>query len=550
MGVTVGEVLKTKFFGDYYLIAGKEGLNREIQAVSLFDAPDGYKWVKGKEFMLSSGYLFKDNIELFKEVILFLSKQNSTCLAVKINRYLGDIPKEIIDLCDELRFPLINVPNDVAWIDIINAVNSIVMNRYITHIIDKKNADKLVLRSDDFHKKIEKTIICLSEELNSPLSIVDILEKGIFNYPKKQPFLKDDISFNKEDDFSFNYQKEILCDKLNIYRITNIEDKEKCPFIIMPIVIKGVTVSKLMVWEHNAKIDYYDLFVLRLSYTLLLEIYEQIYLMNSFERRFYDDLIKSLINEELDSKQSLIKAINSIQDFKLNIENKFICICIKQNENNPSFYKDREKISTTFLLNLSKDKSIFGILDDNTIILIYDVEDYNKDIVMNVKKDFAGIFKEIKNNFQDREIKLGIGDMVEDICRIRESYVGSLKAVDIGSYIYTDGEMIAYEDLGPFGLFRLENIQRKDFNNNFIQVYPLLEEPDREELISTLKVYLESESNCNIAAKKLFIHSNTVRYRIAKIQQICNIDLENPIERLKMEITLKFINVLIHKKEF
>jgi len=123
-----------------------------------------------------------------------------------------------------------------------------------------------------------------------------------------------------------------------------------------------------MVWEHNAKIDYYDLFVLRLSYTLLLEIYEQIYLMNSFERRFYDDLIKSLINEELDSKQSLIKAINSIQDFKLNIENKFICICIKQNENNPSFYKDREKISTTFLLNLSKDKSIFGILDHNTYI--------------------------------------------------------------------------------------------------------------------------------------------------------------------------------------
>ncbi|WP_353093102.1 PucR family transcriptional regulator ligand-binding domain-containing protein [Tissierella praeacuta] len=546
MGVTIREVLNTKFFADYYLIAGEKGLDREIQAVSLFDAPDGYKWVKGKEFMLSSGYLFKDNISLFKEVILFLYKQNSTCMAIKRDRYLREIPMEIIDLCNDLGFPLINVPNNVPWIDIINAVNSIVMNRYITHIIDKKNADKLVLRSDDFHKKIEKTIICLSEELNCPLSIVDILEKEIFDYPKKQSFLKDNISFNKEDDFSFNYQKEILCDKLNIYRITNIEDKEKCPFIIMPILIKGVAVSKLMVWEHNGKLDYYDLFVLRLSYTLLLEIYEQIYLMNSFERRFYDDLIKSLINEELDSKQSLIKAINSIQDFKLNIENKFVCICIKQDENNPSFYNDREKISSTFLLNLSKDKSIFGILDDNTIILIYDVENYSKDIVKKVKKDFDGIFKEIKNNFPDRKIKLGIGDMVEDICGIRKSYVGSLKAVDIGSYIYTDGEMIAYEDLGPFGLLRLESIQRKDFDNNFSQVYPLLKEQDSKELISTLKVYLESESNCNIAAKKLFIHSNTVRYRIAKIQQICNIDLENPIERLKMEITLKFIDVLAH----
>ncbi|NLY86285.1 MAG: PucR family transcriptional regulator, partial [Tissierellia bacterium] len=79
------------------------------------------------------------------------------------------------------------------------------------------------------------------------------------------------------------------------------------------------------------------------------------------------------------------------------------------------------------------------------------------------------------------------------------------------------------------------------------KIYPLLKEPDSEELISTLKVYLESESNSNIAAKKLFIHSNTVRYRIAKIQQICDIDLEDPMERLKVEILLKFIELFNDK---
>ncbi len=544
MGIKIGEILKTKFFSDYYLIAGEKGLDRETQAVALFDAPDGYKWFKGKELVLSSGYLFKNNIHLFKDVITFLYKKNSTAMAIKTDRYLNEIPEEIINLCNDLGFPLINIPYNAAWIDIINAVNSIAMNSYITHINDKKNADKLLLRSDNFHKKIEKTIINLSEEINYSISIFDILEKEIFTFPINHSLLKEDVSFNKGDDFSFNYQKEILCDKLNIYRIKNIEDKSKCPFIIMPIVIKGVTVSKLIVWEECNEIDYYDLFSLRLSYTLLLEIYEQIYLMNSFERRFYDDLIKALINGELDTKQKLIKAMNSVQDFKLNIENKFICICIKQDENNPSFYNSRETISTTFLLNIPKDKSIFGILDDNTIIIIYDIEEHREDIIEDVRKAFEPIFKQIKTTFSDREIKLGIGDMVEDICSIKKSYVGSLKAVDIGSYIYPDGEMISFEDLGPFGLLRLENIQRKNFSNNFSNIYPLLKEPNSEELISTLKVYLESESNCNIAAKKLFIHSNTVRYRVAKIQQTCNIDLEDPIERLKIEITLKFIDIL------
>ncbi len=547
MGIKIGEVLKTKFFSDYHLIAGEKGLDRETQAVALFDAPDGYKWFKGKELVLSSGYLFKDDIELFKDVIIFLHSKNSTGMAIKTDRYLKDIPEEIINLCNDLGFPLINIPYNVAWIDIINAVNSIAMNRYIIHINDKKNADKLLLRSDNFHKKIEKIIVNLSEEISYPITIVDILEKKIFSYPKGHSLLRDDIFFDKEDDFPFSYQKEILGDKLNVYRITNIEDRNKCPFIVMPIVLKDIIVSKLIVWEEHGEIDYYDLFSLRLTYILLLEVYEQIYLMNSFERRFYDDLIKSLINGELDTKQNLIKAITSIQDFKLDIDSKFVSICIKQDDNGPSFYNSREQISTMLLFNIPKDKSIFGILDDNTIMIIYDVKDYNKDVIRNVKKDVKPILKEVKATFPDNEIKVGIGDVVEDICSIKRSYIGSIKAIDIGSYLYPEGEIIAFEDLGPFGLMRLENIQQKRFDSNFNDIYPLLKEPDSEDLISTLKVYLESESNCNIAAKKLFIHSNTVRYRIAKIQQICDIDLEDPMERLKIEITLKFIDLLKHQ---
>lgn len=246
--------------------------------------------------------MFKDDVELFKDVILFLHKKNSTALGIKTKRYLNEIPEEIIDLCNELDFPLIHIPYEVAWIDIINAVNSIAMNRYIIRINDRKNADRLPLRSDNFRKKIETIVMNLSEEINYPISIVDILEDEVLNYPNRDFVSKDDISYIKGDDFPFNYQKEIVGDRLNICRITNIN-----------------------------------------------------------------------------------------------------------------------------------------------------------------------------------------------------------------------------------------------------KIYPLLKESDSEELISTLKVYLESESNSNIAAKKLFIHSNTVRYRIAKTQQICDIDLEDPMERLKIEILLKFIELFNDK---
>lgn len=83
----------------------------------------------------------------------------------------------------------------MAWIDIINAVNSIAMNRYIIRINDRKNADRLQLRSDNFRKKIETIVMNLSEEINYPISIVDILEDEVLNYPNRDFVSKDDISY-------------------------------------------------------------------------------------------------------------------------------------------------------------------------------------------------------------------------------------------------------------------------------------------------------------------------------------------------------------------
>lgn len=538
MGVSIREVLQSKFFKDYYVIAGENGLNRETQAVVLFDAPDGYKWFKGKELVLTTGFFFKDNTKLFKNVISFLHSKNSAAMAIKKDRYLNEIPEEILNLCNDLDFPLVIVPYNVAWIDIINAVNSIVVNRYITRLNDA-NFIKKNVASNDFYKKIENIIINLSKELNSPISVRDIIDKNIINYPKN--YKSEEELDNLSENILFNYQKEVLCDKLNICRITNMEDKKS--WIEMIIKINSTPVTKIIVWEEHRSIDYYDLFALRLTYTLLLEIYEQIYVMNSFERKFYDDLIKSLFDEMFDTKEKLVKVIKGMQNFKLNIDNKFICIIIRQEEKNPSFYTIREKIYNTLLLRIPKDEAIFGIIDDNTVAIIKDISKYNNNIIINVQKELNDLLINIESTFIVNELKIGIGNVTDDICFINGSYIEALRAIEVGNYIYPKKKIISFEELGPFGLLRLDNIHKKSFGRSFNNLYPLLKEGFNEELLTTLKVYLESESNCNIAAQKLYIHSNSVRYRIAKVQQLCNIDLEDPIERLKTEITLNFIEL-------
>ena len=543
MGVTIREMMNDKYFSKYKLIAGSAGIDRIIHAATVFDSPDGYKWFRGKEFVLSTGYLFIDNTALFKEVIMYLDLKNAAGIGIKTSRYLKIIPEEVIELANSLDFPIIEIPFDEAWIDVISEINSIAINRFITGVIEKTILKDIPLRPYNLKKKVDDILICINNEIKAPVSVMNLVDKTIFTYPTSYIPEEECISFNPTENFNFSFRKDIICDKPNIYRFTDLENKENGSWLVLPIIIKGLTISKVIIWEKNVEIDYYSLFSLKVGIALLYELYEHIYSMNSIEGRYYDEFLISLINDDLDTKQKLRTSITNFLNFSLNIDSSFICVIIRQNIGNHSLYKERERLYNTVLYKLTNMECIFGISDDHTILILYDATKY-KDIYIELKTKLENILEELEYILPNRGFKVGIGDVVETILKTKKSFMEAKKAIEIGSYLYPNKHITTFDDLGPFGVLRIEDIERKSFGSSFNKIAPLLKEENSVELIETLKVYLENNSNCNKAASKLFVHSNTVRYRITKIQELCSIDLENYIERLKIEITLKFLEML------
>ena len=57
MGIAIQELLSQDYFKDFYVLAGAKGLHREIQGITVMEAPDAFHWTKGKELVLSSGYV-------------------------------------------------------------------------------------------------------------------------------------------------------------------------------------------------------------------------------------------------------------------------------------------------------------------------------------------------------------------------------------------------------------------------------------------------------------------------------------------------------------
>ncbi|MBB6446833.1 PucR family transcriptional regulator [Bacillus benzoevorans] len=374
----------------------------------------------------------------------------------------------------------------------------------------------------------------LAIELELSVSIIDFLEDKNFHYPKQEQTVELEKTLRSLLDPPFDHQAEMIDDKINIYRIRSLEEQEQNSWVMIPIKVNHILAGKIVVWEKGKELGYFDLLALRVTLAILVYTFGQIYYMNSKEAHFHDDFIREILLEESDKEKLLKNAKNLSWD----VRNKYVCISFKQINNQIQLEDHRDLIGAITGRFFPKKETPLGLLDG--VIIIFQPADEttsqlnNEELAKKCSKLIAALEKEIPNAI----IMGGIGRSIDAFYRIKKSYNESMKTLEIGHLLYPDRKLHFYKDLGPFGLFNLEAF-KEEVGHVFESISPVLQQEDKDELINTLKIYLESKCNYNLAAKRLYIHHNTVRYRIAKIQQLCQLDLEDSIERLKLEIILK-----------
>lgn len=120
--VNIADILEIPSLKRLRIIAGHGGMNRQVSTVSVMDAPDIYEWMKGGEFLITSGNPIKEDPDYLATLIEKLDKHGASAFGIKTERFIGMIPQEAIAAADRLNFPLIYIPMDFAFTDIINPV--------------------------------------------------------------------------------------------------------------------------------------------------------------------------------------------------------------------------------------------------------------------------------------------------------------------------------------------------------------------------------------------------------------------------------------------
>lgn len=220
-----------------------------------------------------------------------------------------------------------------------------------------------------------------------------------------------------------------------------------------------------------------------------------------------------LIGFDIKKQRSLIVAdIRGFNDFILSKNLKEIDIQ-ELKENIVEFIKSK----------LNHDEIVFNFNEDRFVIMLSSKNPmpFCKELQEGVKKKF------------NLSCIIGIGPDCKDIKNYHTSFTIANKLIDIGRKI--DKDILDFKD------YKIELlIHSLSINDSiiFFEEYKDILNSKNKDIINTIKVYFESGMNISLASKKLFIHRNTLTYRLNKIKEEFNVDITNPYVCMKVYISI------------
>lgn len=153
--------------------------------------------------------------------------------------------------------------------------------------------------------------------------------------------------------------------------------------------------------------------------------------------------------------------------------------------------------------------------------------------------------QEAQRQYPSVHLAVGVGQAARDITAWRNSYRDAVQALELAARLHTDTPLYI-GDLGVYQLI-LSLSDREKLLAFCHKVLGTLEEYDHRQnadLIKTLEAFFSCHGNLSQTADSLIVHRNTLLYRMNRINDIAQIDLERPEIRLALHLALTIRRLL------
>ena len=257
--------------------------------------------------------------------------------------------------------------------------------------------------------------------------------------------------------------------------------------------------------------------ILSISLSTIKNLYDEKYDKNSF--------IKNIILDNILPSDIYIKG----KELRFNTEVQRVVFLIK-------FQNKGEVIPFDTVLSFFPDKNKDSVISvgENDVVLVRELPEEVE------TKDLEQTAKDLASTLEAEfftQVSIGIGTIVENIKDLARSYKEAQVALEVGKIFENERNVNSYENLGIGRLiYQLPTTLCEMFLQEVFKKGSL-ESLDRETL-STIQRFFENNLNVSETSRKLFVHRNTLVYRLEKIRKLTGLDLREFDHAITFKVAL------------
>ena len=255
-------------------------------------------------------------------------------------------------------------------------------------------------------------------------------------------------------------------------------------------------------------------------------------LLVAYKERFdKDNFIKNLLLDNL----LLVDIYNRAKKLHIEADVRRVVMILEMPQE-----KDHSSMESVKSLFGGKSKDFITAVDEKSIIVVKELEDGENYPEMD---QLAHTILDTLGMGNDGKTHMAYGTIVNELKEVSRSYKEARMALDVGKIFFGDKEVIAYSSLG---IGRLIYQLPIPLCKMFIKEIFGGKSPDDfdEETLVTIDKFFENSLNVSETSRQLYIHRNTLVYRLDKLQKSTGLDLRVFEDAITFKIALMVVRYM------
>jgi|GEM_PF-4586921 len=536
MYLTVRQLLNTTTMAGVEVIAGQAGLENKFIFITVLDCPDIADWMVGHELLVSNGHAIKDESPRRRSLIRDLSEKKVAALAIKRGRFLAEIPQYMIDDANTYGLPLLQLPYAMNWDVFVGPVDYWFFN-------PASDLIQLFIRGAGLPSICNK----LQTIIQRPLAVTDIAFNLLGRSDDFDPALLEGGAA-EEAVSEERLKRRYFIASYPRYRYSNsLLERQNRLADIFAIEHKGERHGYIVIYSGKdmPELSEYDIKTLELaSITAPLEIVKQRDSRNECFQR-WNGLLQNVLSGQIADEDELDARAGPLG---LRMSGDYAVVLIgkgveRSGLHDPTGYNG-SLLSSIYAIFARKAQGLLDYFNQAFVCL------YEQRLVFLVpaiggdSENARGVFDELRDMLVDfwalPELKLCAGGFYRP-ASLHKSYQEALCAVELSHLV--SGNTVMHQRLGLLKMFIGPDgrVDEKAMDEIYCcSVKPLVEydEASGGNLLETLNVYMRHDMQINSAAEALFLHKNTLRYRLERIEKLTGLSFDRVLDVVNFSLGL------------